>query len=61
LISELKIRAIPFNSDIAPTRDQIILLPPENITIAMVNDLLNRQNTISGRPSGQLGSGSLGV
>ncbi len=61
LINELKIRAIPFNSDIAPTRDQIILLPPENITITMVNDLLNRQNTISGRTSGQLGSGSFGV
>ena len=61
LISELKIRAIPFNSDIAPTRDQIILLPPENIVITMVNDLLNRQNTTAGRTSGQLGSGSLGV
>ena len=62
-INELKLRAIPLNSDIAPNRDQIILLPPENIIITMVNDLLNRRNTTFGRASagGQLGSGSFGV
>lgn len=63
LISELKIRAIPLNSDIAPTRDQIILLPTENIVVTLVNDLLNRRNTTYGRTTagGQLGSGSFGV
>lgn len=62
-ISELRIRAIPLNSDIAPNRDQIILLPTDNITITLVNDLLNRRNVTYGRSSGggQLGSGSFGV
>lgn len=62
-ISELKIRAIPLNSDIAPNRDQIVLLPTENITITLVNDLLNRRNTTYGRTSGggRLGAGSFGV
>jgi hypothetical protein len=62
-ISELRIRAIPLNSDISPNRDQIILFPSDNITITLVNDLLNRRNVTHGRSSGggQLGSGSFGV
>lgn len=63
LINELRIRAIPLNSDVAPNRSQIILLPENNIKIAMVEDLLNRRNTTTGRSNfvGQLGFGSFGA
>lgn len=63
LINELRLRAIPLNSDIAPNRSQIILLPADNIKIAMVEDLLNRRNTTTGRSNfaGQLGFGSFGA
>ena len=63
LINELRIRAIPLNSDITPNRSQIILLPADNIKIAMVEDLLNRRNTTTGRSNfvGQLGFGSFGA
>jgi len=49
LISELKLRAIPLNSDVQPNRNQIILLPVENISLSIVSDLLNRRNTTVGR------------
>lgn len=60
LVNELRIRAVPLNSDIMPTRDQIILLPRENIQITVVEDLLNRRNTTFGRitAGGQFGAGS---
>lgn len=63
LINELRIRAIPLNSDVAPNRSQIILLPSGNIKITMVEDLLNRRNTTTGRSNfvGQLGFGSFGA
>jgi hypothetical protein len=63
LINELRVRAIPLNSDVAPNRSQIILLPADNIKIAMVEDLLNRRNTTTGRSNfvGQLGFGSFGA
>lgn len=51
LISELKLRAIPLNSDVQPNRNQIILLPVENISLSIVSDLLNRRNTTVGRTS----------
>lgn len=57
--SELRLRAIPRNSDIIPSREQIVLIPADNITVSPVQDLLNRTNTTFGRISagGQLGSG----
>ena len=63
LINELRLRAIPLNSDITPNRSQIILLPAENIKISIVEDLLNRRNTTTGRSNfaGQLGFGSFGA
>lgn len=63
LISELRLRAIPLNSDIAPNRSQIILLPIENISLSVISDLLNRRNTTVGRTSigSQVGFGSFGV
>ena len=63
LINELRIRAIPLNSDVAPNRSQIILLPADNIKVTMVEDLLNRRNTTTGRSNfvGQLGFGSFGA
>lgn len=63
LINELRLRAIPLNSDIAPNRSQIILLPADNVRVTMVEDLLNRRNTTTGRSNfvGQLGFGSFGA
>lgn len=63
LISELRLRAIPLNSDIAPNRNQIILLPQENVTLSVISDLLNRRNTTVGRTSigSQVGFGSFGA
>jgi hypothetical protein len=63
LINELRIRAIPLNSDVTPNRSQIIVLPADNIKITMVEDLLNRRNTTTGRNNfvGQLGFGSFGA
>jgi len=57
LINELRVRAIPLNSDITPNRNQIILLPADNVRVTMVEDLLNRRNTTVGRSNfvGQLG------
>ena len=45
LINELRIRVIPENVDVAPNRQQIILLPTENIRVTVIEDLLNRRNT----------------
>lgn len=63
LISQLIIRAIPVNSDVIPNRNQIILLPSNNITVSLISDLLNRRNTTVGRTSlgSQLGFTSFGV
>lgn len=63
LINQLRLRAIPLNSDITPNRNQIILLPAENVNISLVNDLINRRNTTVGRASinSQVGLSSFGV
>lgn len=50
-INEFRLRAIPVSLDVAPVRDQIILMPMENVTVAVIEDLLNRRNTTTGRGS----------
>ncbi len=59
LLGELRIRVIPRESDIVPSREQIILIPADNIIVTPVSDLLNRTNTTFGRVTagGALGSG----
>lgn len=59
-IGELRIRVIPRDSDVVPTRSQIILIPSDIIHVAVVEDLLNRTRTTFGRVTagGLLGSGS---
>lgn len=63
LINQLRIRAIPLNSDIMPEQNQIILIPQENIRVTVVNDLLNRRNPTIGRGSmqSQLGFTAFGA
>lgn len=63
LINELKVRVIPRNSDLIPTRTQIITIQPDNITVTVVEDLVNRTNTVTGRATagGRLGAGSFSV
>lgn len=60
LINELRLRAIPRDSDLVPTRDQIILVPYDGITVSVVEDLLNRTRTTFGKitAGGRLGGGS---
>ncbi len=60
LLNELRIRVIPRDSDLVPTRTQIILIPDDGITVAVVEDLLNRTRTTFGRVTagGRLGAGS---
>lgn len=63
LINELRIQAIPRNSDIVPTRQQIILIPSDNIVVSIIDDLLNITNTTFGKVTagGRLGAGSFTV
>lgn len=63
LINELRIQAIPLNSDVIPNRNQLILLPIQNVRLTFVDDLLSRRNTTVGRSSAPLQSGfsSFGV
>lgn len=63
LINELRLRAVPRNSDIVPSRQQIILVPNENITALIIDDLLNITNTTFGKVTagGRLGAGSFTV
>jgi len=57
--NKLKFRAIPARSEIEPTREQIILLPTENINVGIVSDLINRSSTSHDRQTagGQRGAG----
>jgi len=59
-ISELRIQAIPRDSDLVPNRNQIILLPTESVSVLIVEDLYNRTKTTFGRitAGGRRGSGS---
>jgi hypothetical protein len=59
-ISELRLRAIPRDSDLVPTLNQIILLPPDNVSVLIVEDLYNRTTTTFGRVTagGRRGAGS---
>lgn len=59
LINELRIRVLPAHADVAPNRQQIILLPTENIRVTVIEDLLNRHTTTFSRTPivrGTLGS-----
>lgn len=49
LENELKLHAVPLNMDVAPVRDQIILLPRENINVSVIEDSQTPTNTITGR------------
>lgn len=61
--NQLRLRAIPSDSDLVPARDQIILVPRENITVSVVDDLTNRSRTTTGiaTAGGQLGAGGIVV
>lgn len=63
LINELRIRAIPRNSDFVPTREQILLIPADNITVRVIEDLINRTTTTFGKVTagGRLGAGSFSL
>lgn len=60
LNNQLKLRAIPSNSDIVPNRNQIILIPRENIKVIVIDDLVNTNMTTFGRVTagGRIGAGS---
>lgn len=60
LRNELRIRAIPSNSDIVPNKNQIILIPRENVVATVIDDLININMTTFGRitAGGRLGAGS---
>lgn len=50
-INELKLRAIPLNGDLEPSRAQIIRIAEDTITIRMFEDTISRTNTLTGRSS----------
>lgn len=56
----LKVRAIPAYSDIVPNREQIVLLPEENVTINVVDDLTHRLLTTFNRTTAGAQSGGGG-
>ena len=62
-IEELRVRVIPRNSDLLPSREQIILIPADNIGVETVQDFVLRNGTVFGRPTagGRLGSGAYSV
>lgn len=48
-IGELRVQAIPNTSDIIARRSQIIRIPLESVNVRVVPDLLDRQETTTGR------------
>lgn len=59
-ISELRIQAIPRDSDLVPNRNQIIRIPTDGVSVLVVEDLYNRTSTTFGRitAGGRRGAGS---
>lgn len=62
-LNQIRIRAIPRNSDLVPTRQQIILIPDDNIVVAVIDDLLNLSRTTFGKVTagGRIGAGSFSL
>ncbi len=60
LINEFRLRAIPRDSDLLPSRQQIILIPTDSIVVSVVEDDLLRTSTYAGRATagGRLGAGA---
>lgn len=50
--SELKIRAIPLNADLQPTRAQIIRIVEDTVNVRIIEDTVSRTNTLTGIGSG---------